>query len=77
MSLNTWFLNRQEKSDFHSVIEKLIGRGIDFIKLDTPTGLVLRLQSGVELLFEKYGKQRLAALSKGKTVLPDWVCAMA
>ena len=77
LSLNTWFLNRHEKSDFHSVIEKLIGRGIDFIKLDTPTGLVLRLQSGVELLFEKYGKQRLAALSKGKTVLPDWVCAMA
>lgn len=77
LSLNTWFLSASGKLDFHSVVDKFIGCNLDFIKVDTPSALVLRLQSGVELLFEKCGKHRLSALSKQKTPLPDWVAAMA
>lgn len=77
LSLSPWFFNQSERQDLYSAIAKLVPQRIDFIKIDTPTALILRLQSGVELLFEKSGKQHLFAFCKQKSALPRWTCEAA
>lgn len=72
LSLNPWFFRHADKLDLYSAIAKLVQHHIDFIKIDTPSALILRLQSGVELMFEKCNGQRLFAFCKQKTTLPQW-----
>ena len=72
LSLNPWFFNHADKLDLYSTIAKLVQHRIDFIKIDTPSALILRLQSGVELMSEKFSGQRLFAFCKQKTTLPQW-----
>lgn len=71
LSLNPWFFRHADKLDLYSAIAKLVQHHIDFIKIDTPSALILRLQSGVELMFEKCNGQRLFAFCKQKPPYPN------
>ncbi|MCP1659665.1 hypothetical protein [Neisseria perflava] len=71
--LRPWIFAQTEQLNLNEVLGALIRQHIDFIKTEEKAAVVLRLQSGVDLVFEKDGVQRLQALCKGKAKLPQWV----
>lgn len=71
VKLNPWFF-ANGCLDVYAVIQRLVQRNIDFIKTETHTNLILQLQSGVELIFEKCRGMQLASFRKQKASLPYW-----
>ena len=71
VKLNPWFF-ANGCLDVYAVIQRLVQRNIDFIKTETHTNLILQLQSGVELIFEKCRGMQLASFRKQKASLPHW-----
>ena len=71
VKLNPWFF-ANGCLDVYAVIQRLVQRNIDFIKTETHTNLILQLQSGVELIFEKCRGMKLASFRKQKASLPHW-----
>ena len=71
VKLNPWFF-ANGCIDVYAVIQRLVQRNIDFIKTETHTNLILQLQSGVELIFEKCRGMQLASFRKQKASLPHW-----
>ena len=71
VKLNPWFF-ANGCLDVYAVIQRLVQRNIDFIKTETHTNLILQLQSGVELIFEKCQGMKLASFRKQKASLPHW-----
>ncbi|PSJ79329.1 hypothetical protein [Neisseria iguanae] len=71
--LYPWIFSRPEKLNLNFVLSQLICHHIDFFKVEDPANVILRLQSGVDLVFDKDGQQRLNTVCKRKADLPQWL----
>ncbi|ATD65086.1 hypothetical protein ACFPVS_12410 [Neisseria weixii] len=71
--LHPWLFGQPEKLNLNFVLKQLIRHHIDFFKIEDAANVILRLQSGVDLVFEKDGQQRLNTVCKRKAALPQWL----